>query len=150
MPVECLHNKICSTSPETVHKLGYVVEVGPVDQEVRNDLHDSHDKVDSPQDEECKEAKPHLHQRNGRQALGRLLSEPSSDIVQSNCAWFKHKAVGRSKRTGLRMTYTNYSNDKNMGTCLEKVIQSGTGRQKSISYCMPLTHLKWPSVLTHY
>ena len=135
MPVECLHNKICSTSPDTVHKLGYVVEVGPVDQEVCNDLHDSHDKVDSPQNEESKEAKPHLHQRNGRQALGRLLSEVSDIVhrVQLNCAWFKRKAVGRSKRTGLRMTYTNYSNDKNMGTCLEKVIQSGTGRQKSIS-----------------
>lgn len=75
------------------------MEVGPVDQEVCNDLHDSHDKVDSPQDEESIQAEPHFHQRNGRQVLGCLLREPSAVVqgIQLNGAWLKYKAVGRSK-----------------------------------------------------
>ena len=93
-PVNCWHSITWFISPQIAYKLWYMyVEVGPVDQEVRNDLYDSHDKVDSPQDEECKEAKPHLHQRNGRQALGRLLSEASDIVhrVQLNCACLKAK-----------------------------------------------------------
>ena len=85
--------------PPTVHKLWYVVEVGPVDQEVRHDLHDCHGKVDSSQDEEGKEGKPELHQWDGGQVLGRLFGDSSvvDQGVQLFCAYLKLKTADRGK-----------------------------------------------------